>query len=199
MRKFYLGILGLLISGLLTGQQLQLSSLYNMNKYEINPAVAGSENGIPLTFSYRKSWVGIKGSPTDQMLSGHMKIAQRIGLGARLFNGTQGPLRRTGMEVTYAYHLPINSNDSKISFGLSGIFYQYYLNKQILEVEDPDDLALLGAEQKFMPDAAFGIYYYHRDYYVGVSVYQLFQGRVRFSANNIADNQIGRASCRERV
>ena len=189
MKKLYLGIFGLLISGLLTAQQVQLSSLYNMNKYEINPAVAGTENGIPLALSYRKAWMGIEGSPTEQRLSGHMKIAPRMGVGVRLFNGTQGPLRKTGVEATYAYHIPIDRNDSKISFGLSGIFYQYYLDKQSLEVEDPDDMALLGEEQKFLPDAAFGVYYSHHDYYVGASVYQLFQGRVRFNANDIADNR----------
>ncbi len=189
MKKIYLGIFGLLISGLLTGQQIQVSSLYNMNKYEINPAVAGTEKGIPLALSYRKAWMGIEGSPTEQRLSGHMKILPGMGLGVRLFNGTQGPLRKTGMEATYAYHIPIDRNDSKISFGLSGIFYQYYLDKQSLEVEDPDDLALLGEEQKFLPDAAFGVYYSHHDYYVGASVYQLFQGRVRFDASDIADNR----------
>jgi len=189
MKKILIVISGLILTGLLEAQQLPLSSLYNMNKYEINPAVAGSANDIPLVFSYRKAWLGIKGSPSDQMLTTHMQVIPRIGIGVRLFNGTQGPLRRTGMEATYAYHLPINSNDSKISFGLSGIFYQYFLNKQELSVENPDDLALMGAEQKFMPDAAFGIYYYHHDYYAGIAVYQLFQGRVRFDANNIADNR----------
>ena len=31
------------MSGMVFGQQLNISSLYNLNKYEINPAVAGSE------------------------------------------------------------------------------------------------------------------------------------------------------------
>ncbi len=189
MRILYLGIFGFFISTLLSAQQISISSLYNMNRYEINPAAAGSEDEIPLVLSYRKSWTGIVGSPSDQRLSSHMKIFPQMGLGVKLFNSTQGPLRKSGMEATYAYHIPISSNNSTLSFGLSGIFYQYFLDKQSLEAEDPDDLALLGAEQKFLPDAAFGVYYYHNDYYLGASVYQLFQGRVRLNADDIADNR----------
>jgi len=189
MRKSYLLIAGLMISGMLAGQQLNLSSLYNLNRYEVNPAVAGSESGMPLAFSYRKAWVGLDGSPSIQMLSGHMQVVDNMGVGLRVFNGTQGPLRRTGMEATYAYHLPVNGGDSKISFGLSGIFYQYYLNKNNLNVEDPSDPVLLGPDQKIVPDAAFGVYYYAPNYFVGLSVYQLFGGKVRFDADNIAENQ----------
>ena len=189
MKKTYLLIIGLLISGMLFGQQLNINSLYNLNKYEINPAVAGSEEGLPLAFSYRKSWVGIEGSPSMQMLSGHMEIVDRMGVGVRMFNSTQGPLRKTGMEATYAYHIPFSGSDSRLSFGLSGFIYQYYLNKQELNVEDPGDLALQGTEHKVVPDAAFGAYYYGPNYFAGLSVYQLFQGRVRFDANDIADIQ----------
>lgn len=188
MRKIYLFITGVFFTLWVSGQQLDISSLYNINKYEINPAVAGSETNIPLAFSFRKAWVGIKNAPITQVLSSHMQISS-MGVGVKMFNATQGPLRRTGMEATYAYHFPINSNNSKLAFGLSGIFYQYFLDKENLELEDPDDLALLGVDQKFMPDAAFGVYYYNDDFFVGFSVYQLFQGRVRFDVNNIADNR----------
>jgi len=189
MRKIYLLITGIMLSEMLMGQQLNLSSLYNLNRYEINPAVAGSESGMPLAFSYRKAWAGLKGSPSSQFLSGHMQVVDNMGVGVKVFNGTQGPLRRTGMEATYAYHLPISDGASHISFGLSGSFYQYYLNKSSLNMQDPSDPVLLGPDQKIVPDAAFGIYYYSTNYFAGLSIYQLFGGKMRFDADNIAENQ----------
>ena len=190
MRKSYLLVIGLMMSGMLFGQQLNISSLYNLNKYQINPAVAGSEEGIPLAFSFRKAWVGIDGAPSMQWLTAHMGVAKNMGVGAKLFNSTQGPIRKTGMEATYAYHIPLNTKDSsRLSFGLSGFIYQYYMDKQSLHVEDPSDPAVLGAENKVVPDAAFGVYYYARKYYIGLSIYQLFQGKVQFNADDIIENK----------
>ncbi len=178
------------MSGMMFGQQLNISSLYNLNKYEINPAVAGSEVGMPTALSYRKSWIGIEGAPTMQRLSTHIGVGQSMGVGLKIANSVQGPLRRTGMEATYAYHISLNTADtSYLSFGLSGYLYQYYLNKQSLVVEDPTDPVVQGSEKKVVPDAAFGVYYHARNYYVGLAVYQLFQGRIKFDANDIADNR----------
>lgn len=189
MKRTIFFLLGMIISATMFAQQLSVSSLYNLNRYELNPAVAGSTDGLPLAFSFRKAWLGIEGSPSTQLLSGHMEVVDRMGVGLRLFNSIQGPLRRTGMEATYAYHLPIDDGDSRISFGLSGLLYQYYLDKQSLTYEDPDDPVFLGSENKVVPDAAFGVYYYAPNYFVGVSVYQLFQGRISFDADDIAENQ----------
>lgn len=190
MRKLYLLIIGIWISGMMFGQQLDISSLYNLNKYEINPAVAGSEEGMPTAFSFRKSWLGIEGAPTTQRLSTHIGMAESMGVGLQVFNNVQGPLRRTGMEATYAYHIALNTADSSfLSFGLSGFLYQYYLNKQNLVVEDPTDPVVQGSEKKVVPDAAFGVYYHAKNYYVGLAVYQLFQGRVSLDASDIADNK----------
>lgn len=189
MKKLYLLLIGMTFAGTLFGQQLNLSSLYNLNRYEVNPAVAGSSDGLPLAFSYRKAWTGIKNSPSTQFLTGHMQVVDNMGVGLKVFNGTMGPLRRTGMEATYAYHLPVGDGSSHVSFGLSGIFYQYYLNKSGLNMEDPSDPVLLGPDQKITPDAAFGVYYYGSNYFAGISVYQLFGGKIRFDADNIAENQ----------
>ena len=189
MKKLLLILSAALVSGVLSGQQLNVNSLYNLNKYDINPAVAGSTDGFPLALSYRKSWVGFSGAPSVQFLSGHMQVVDRMGIGFKVFNSTQGPLRRTGLEATYAYHFPINQGNSQISLGLSGFLYQFHLNKQDLNVEDPSDPVMQGEESKMVPDAAFGAYMYNTDYFVGLSIYQLFGGKVRLNADDIAENQ----------
>lgn len=159
-------------------QQIPNFSLYNMNHYLLNPAASGTTEGLPVSLSYRKIWAGINNSPSVQYISGNMLVAKDMGVGARLFNYQAGPLRKTGLEGSYSYHLSLGSGDTRLSFGLSLLLYQFYLNKSDLTVEDPDDQVFMGKEQLIVPDAGIGTYLYGRNYYVGLSVPQLLQRNI---------------------
>lgn len=178
--------IGLSIS---SAQQLILNSQYMLNQYEINPAVAGSSDGLPLAFTFRKLWAGLDGSPSIQTLTGHMEVAEHMGVGMRLFNVTTGPLRRSGFEATYAYHLPLGAGGRKLAFGLSGLMYQYALDVQNLNLEDPSDPALLEAENMFVPDVNFGMYLYGPEYYVGLAVPQLLSRRIDLKTDKILEQK----------
>jgi type IX secretion system PorP/SprF family membrane protein len=166
-------------------QQIPNFSLYNMNHYLINPAATGTSDRLPVSLSYRKMWAGINNSPSVQYITGNMLVAKDMGVGARLFNFQAGPLRKTGLEGTYSYHLSLGSGDSKLSFGLSLLIYQFKLNKSELKVEDIDDQVFMGDEQMFVPDAGFGTYLYGSNYYVGFSVPQLFQRNIDLKSDVI--------------
>ena len=58
----------------------------------------------------------------------------RVGWAAHVFNDHNGSLDRTGVEGTYAYHIALDQG--QISFGLSGLFYQFRLNKDKVELGD---------------------------------------------------------------
>jgi type IX secretion system PorP/SprF family membrane protein len=178
MRRLILIFINLTTGLSISAQQLILNSQYMLNQYEINPAVAGSSDGLPLSFTFRKLWAGVDGSPSIQTLTGHMEVAEHMGTGARIFNVISGPLRKTGFEATYAYHLPLNGGDQKLAFGLSGLIYQYALDVQSLTLEDPSDPALLEAENMFVPDVNFGTYFYGSNYYVGLAVPQLLSMKI---------------------
>jgi type IX secretion system PorP/SprF family membrane protein len=171
--------------GFLHAQQIPSFSLYNMNHYLLNPAATGVTDRLPLSVSYRKMWAGIDKSPSVQYASGDMLVAKDMGVGARLFNYTAGPLRKTGFEGTYSYHLSLGGGDTKLSFGLSLLLYQFFLNKSDLKTEDIDDQAFMGKEQMFVPDAGFGTYLYGKNYYVGLSVPQLFQRNIDLKSDII--------------
>ncbi len=179
MKRITLFCLALLLAGGVMGQQLPLNSQYILNQYEINPAVAGSDDGLPLGFTFRKLWMGMEGSPSIQTLSAHMEVAEHMGVGLKVFNVSSGPLRRTGGEVTYAYHIPLSGGKQNLSFGLSGLFYQYNLDLSGLEVRDPDDPVLMNSEESMIvPDVSFGTYFYGENYYVGLAVPQLLSRKV---------------------
>lgn len=174
----------LLTQGLIA-QQIPYFSQYQMNHYTINPAATGTTDKIPVALTYRKLWAGLSGSPSVQCLSGNMEIAKNMGLGAKLFNYQAGPLRKTGMEISYSYHLLLNSSGTKLSFGLSGLLYQFFLDKSKLQVEDATDEAFLGTEKMIVPDASIGVYLYNKNYYAGISVPQLFEKNIDLKSDNI--------------
>ncbi|MBN1159209.1 MAG: type IX secretion system membrane protein PorP/SprF [Bacteroidales bacterium] len=159
-------------------QQIPNFSMYNMNHYLVNPAASGITDRVPVSLSYRKIWAGIEQSPSVQYLSASMLVAKDMGVGTRLFNYQAGPLRKTGLEGTYSYHLSLGQSGMKLSFGLSLLLYQFHLNKSDLFIEDIDDQVFFGDEHMFVPDAGIGTYLYHEDFFVGLSVPQLFQRNI---------------------
>ncbi|HEX2396271.1 MAG TPA: type IX secretion system membrane protein PorP/SprF [Bacteroidales bacterium] len=162
----------------LFAQQIPNFSLYNMNHYLVNPAATGITDRIPVSLSYRKIWAGMTNSPSVQYLSSNGQVASNMGVGARIFNFQAGPLRKTGIEGTYSYHLSLGSGDTKLSFGLSLLLYQFNLSKSIMRVEDITDEVFMGDEQMFVPDAGIGTYLYGTNYYVGLAVPQLLQRNI---------------------
>ena len=173
-------------SGLaLSGQQIPTLTQYYFNHYSINPAATGHTDNLELAFSYRKIWAGITGSPSLQYLSGHMSIAQSMGAGIKFFNYTAGPLRKSGMELTYSYHVELNA-DVKLAFGLSGLLYQFYLDRTELAFEDPsDDVLMAGQDKMIVPDANFGMYLYSDNYYIGLSAPQLIGRNIDLKSDKI--------------
>jgi len=103
-----------------------------------------------------------------------------VRVGGIIFNDKTGPTGRSGIVLSYAQHLPLGN--SKIAFGLSGILFQYLLDKSALTT-DPEggyDPTINSGEtvKKIIPEATFGIYYYGENYYAGFSAPQLIQMKV---------------------
>jgi type IX secretion system PorP/SprF family membrane protein len=175
-----------------SAQQLPLYSQYMLNSFLINPAIAGSSDFVPVIMTARSQWVGIKNAPETQAISGHTSLGN-AGVGGYLFNDNYGPLRSTGVQGSYSYHLPLNKFGTKLSFGLSLSAFQYKLNKDDLVVLDEDDMVVNQSREKVMiPDANFGAYLYSKQYFVGLSGAQLFQYKIKFVEGSDNYSQVTR-------
>jgi len=171
-------ILALLIMSLnAQAQQWPLYSQYMFNQFILNPAVAGSDERIPVIATVRRQWQGIQDAPVTQSISAHAYTGQYVGLGINFFNEVAGPSRRTGMTFSAARHFMVNkANDTWFSFGLSGSFYQFGFDPTKLRFDQPDDPVITTAAiSKFIPDAAAGVYLYNSQYFLGLSVQNMFQ------------------------
>ena len=185
-------------------QQLPQYSQYMMNKFLINPAVAGSEGYTAFNLTAREQWIGLANSPRTYAVSAQTRILKnsfisrgasirkkraaasrsgKVGLGGYVFNDNLGLVSRTGIKVTYAYHIAFQRG--QLSFGLSGSMFQFRVNKDAIRVDDPDDDLINNySNRMFIPDADIGIYYSDPRVYGGFSASQLFSASLKFGAGH---------------
>lgn len=182
-------------TGLVHGQQMTNSSFFMFNKFQFNPAVAGSEDDITIFSSIRRQWVRIQEAPVMQTLGSHAYAGSHVGIGANFFNDAAGPSRRTGLSFSADRHFQLSSgNDTWLSLGLSANMFQYAFDESKLRFDLPDDPVLgTTATSRMVPDAAFGAFFYGENYDVGFSVQNLIQARINlFDIENQINNQMMR-------
>jgi type IX secretion system PorP/SprF family membrane protein len=209
IRKFVRYIILLIILGWtgmrgLYSQQLPQYSQYMMNKFLINPAVAGSEGYTAFNLTAREQWIGLENSPKTYALSAQTRILKnsfiskgaavrkkkaaasrggKVGLGGYIFTDNSGLVNRTGMKLTYSYH--ISFQRGQLSFGLSGCFYQFRIDKEAIRLYNPDDDLLNNYNNRmFIPDADLGIYYSDPKVFAGISASQLFSASLKFGESS---------------
>lgn len=181
MKKIVVLSLLMLTVGVVFSQQLPHFSQYYLNDYLINPAVAGSRPYFEGKSAHRYQWEGITDAPRTYTLSvnGPTKN-QKMGLGGYLFTDNVGPTRRTGANLSYAYHVRV-SDKLKLGMGISAGVIQFMIDgSKITLRENDDDIITNGVQSVLLPDAGFGLYLYHEKYYLGFSAPQLLNSRVTF-------------------
>lgn len=136
-----------------------LSSIYYQNQYLANPAMAGLEQGLALNLGYRKQWSGISGSPQSQSFTGDWGFNNRVGVGLALYNDKAGLLQRTRAMGTYAYHLPMDSENTRLNFGISLGFMTDYIDIQDINGESGDVSVGEFNQRRTFIDGDFGVAY----------------------------------------
>jgi len=186
MKKLILSLSVLVACGA-SAQQLTYNSQYMLNHYLINPAAAGTQDHIPIATSFRQQWAGFDDAPKTQMLSGHAKLNDNMGVGGILYNDVTGPLHNMGFQGSYAYSLKLNDKD-RLAFGVSLSVTQHVLAGDDFILTDAVDGTLNGTQKSFNPDAIFGMYYYGERHFVGLSIPQLIETRYKFGDQLVDDN-----------
>jgi len=183
MKKLTIVLITISINFTGYSQQLTYNSQYMLNQFLINPAAAGTKEYMPISTSFRQQWAGFNDAPRTQMLSVHSPIGENMGVGGILYNDVTGPLRNIGFEGSYSYHLKIN-DASKLAMGLSISLTQHVLDGSNFILNNTNDQVLNGATQKsFNPDGSFGLYYYSEKGFLGISVPQLIENKLKFGDN----------------
>ncbi|HEV8270621.1 MAG TPA: type IX secretion system membrane protein PorP/SprF [Chitinophagaceae bacterium] len=192
MKKNFLIILLLCVMTIGKAQQLQTSSLYDMQGVLHNPAMAGMMMKGMIGVSYRNQWTGVSGSPKTATLFGSFALPEhKIGLGGYIYNDQTGPTSRTGVQFAFAKHIPMK-NDATLSLGIEAKGLQYSIDVDKLQQTLGTDPVLGSGDNKFKFDAGFGIAYSGKKLQIGASVSQLIQSKLGFYNGNLSSGEEGR-------
>lgn len=180
-------------------QQRPQYSQYMVNNFLLNPALSGIEDYADIRVSNRQQWVGLDGAPVTYYLSAHMplnkgaastKYAKALahhGAGVILHTDKTGPLRRTGLTGTYAYHLPL-TRTINASAGVAAGLVRNSINSADLQFTNPaEPLAGGGAINQNVLDLSLGLWVYSRNFSVGLAGAQLLENAGTFRASDQTD------------
>ena len=172
-------------------QQLPQLSQYQFNDYVINPAIAGSRPFFEFRSGHRYQWVGINDAPRTFVFSTSTPIAHNMGVGGYLYTDHVGPTRRTGGQLSYAYHLQLTQT-LRLGMAVSGGILQYEVDGSKIEFHDAGDPVMDDQLRRdVLPDAKFGLYLYDENFWFGITVPQLMQNKIDlFTSSNGTLNQL---------
>jgi type IX secretion system PorP/SprF family membrane protein len=172
-------------------QQLQTSSMYDLQGILHNPSVAGTLESNMVGVSYRSQWSGISGSPRTATVYGSFELPKfGIGIGGNIYQDKTGPTSRTGVSLSLAKH--IKGENGVFSIGIENRLQQYALDKGKLTESLGADPVLGASDTRFKYDAGFGISYTNKKIQVGASVSQLVQSKLDFYSGNLTRNEEAR-------
>ena len=176
----------------LFGQQQSQYSQYMLNYYLINPAVSGTEDYLDIKMAYRTQWIGIDNAPKNYYVTAHTPLGKLHGahdskrankkmlshhsVGGMVNGQSAGPLRRLSGYASYAFHLPLDPKHY-LSLGAQMGGIQYSLQPVISAGQDPSDATITNFSS-FKPDGSVGLWFYSIDYFMGLSVTQIFDNKL---------------------
>lgn len=171
MKNFYI-LISILFVGLSSTQAQQLPQFtqYMYNTISINPAYAGSRDGLSLTALHRSQWAGIEGAPKTQTLSIHSPLSnEKVGLGLSVINDKTGYENYTYLYGDFSYTVNMSENVT-LAFGIKGGFSYYNLDEELFT--DPQVLQDPFFNEQFnrwTPNVGAGILLSSQDWYLGIS------------------------------
>ena len=173
-------VVALLYLSAAQAQQEPLFTQYQTNAFVINPAVAGTEQKYELRMNYRSQWQRFPGAPKTATLSYHGTVDEKSSFGGLAFTDIVGPSVRSGVQLSYAFRMPIGYGgifgQNMLSFGLGGKFMQYSFRADQVYFFDRTDPAIYETAGGLrVGDVAFGVFFYNDRFYGGISAPNLIQ------------------------
>lgn len=105
-------------AGMAFAQQSAQYSQYMFNGLILNPAYAGADEALSLTFVNRSQWASVDGAPVTQTFSAHTLFdKQHLGVGLMVVNDKIGIHRNQQVAGSASYKLKV-AEKSVLSFGM---------------------------------------------------------------------------------
>lgn len=178
---FHLIILCLLLVGKFYeayAQQYIPFAQHAFNGSQINPAYVGYKEMWFAQMGIRSQWAKVNGAPKSgyATIDGILDpVAKRHGAGLQIAYDKIGVQSATSMFASYALRLQMDGDDAqRLSLGIAGGVTQYSLNgNDLIYIDENDPYIPRGMISTWRPDIRLGVFYYHPNWYLGVSVHDL--------------------------
>ncbi len=170
-------------------QQDPMFTHYAYNTLWLNPAYAGTRNLLTFTGIHRAQWLNFDGTPKTTSFSIHAPIVLgKSGAGFNVISDQLGVTKSTWISGDYAYHVRLNKT-SKLSFGVKGLVNMYRNSVSTLSLITQSDAAFATDVRSVLPNAGFGMYYFSKTYYIGISCPKMLQNKLNNSASLLSREQ----------
>jgi type IX secretion system PorP/SprF family membrane protein len=168
----------IMLSFRVNAQQDPMFTHYLNNPMAINPAIAGTQQGLNLSLLSRLQWIGLDGAPASYSFGAHTPyVKQNMGLGLNIMTDKAGPLRNTHITGSYAYQITVVEG-MQFSMGLKAGVSSYNASIAGLDVNDPSDPQFLKDDNRISPNLGVGFYLYTANYFAGFSVPKLIEAKL---------------------
>jgi type IX secretion system PorP/SprF family membrane protein len=166
-------------AGGLEAQQKVQYTQYMFNGLILNPAYAGMDDALSVTFYNRNQWQSVEGAPTTQTLSGHSLFKHdHLGIGLSVINDKIGIHKNLSASGSAAYHLKIATH-SLLSMGIQAGFNHKRSDYASIVGNTGYDPRLFNSpvSQTFL-DLGVGFYFRSPRLHVGFSAPEITPGKL---------------------
>lgn len=143
--------------------------MYNMSV--VNPAYAGSKEGLSGGLLYRKQWVEIEDAPSTGTLFIHSPVGKNVGLGLSVITDKIGPVQENNVYGDFSYTLNLGG-EHRLAFGIKGgaTFHKVGLLDINPTLPNSGDEAFSKNTSNTFFNVGSGLFYYTNKYYIAFSV-----------------------------
>ena len=156
------------------------------NRLYVNPAYAGSNNGICANALHRQQWVGFAGRPMTTVVSvdGTVK-ALHGGLGLSFLSDKLGAQYSGGVKLAYAFRLDLGPGT--LGIGLEGgLLFSTLDGSQLTPIQQGDPNIVNQSATGLAPDLGAGLYYHMDKLYFGVSANHLLGSTIEYESGSVS-------------
>lgn len=184
IRHILLPVLVALVCQRSLAQQEVMVSQYMFNQLFLNPAYAGTHSYLSGSLLHRAQWMRIEGAPQTSMMAFDTPLMKgKMGAGLSIVHDQIGVTRDLDIAGHYSYQVRV-SESSKLCFGLRAGLSVYSARLSDLTYWDNDDQVFQGnIQNQPVGKFGFGLYWYDRHSYIGLSVPTIYAADRKISMN----------------
>lgn len=172
----------------IAAQQHPNYTQHTLNRYALNPAVAGLQACTQLSFGHRRQWVGFENAPSHYFASFNTRLNKDAklpksfhGIGGYFSSDRNGFSDYSIFKLSYTYHIKLWKN-YHLSVGVFGGIHQQKTSFNEIRIQNKGlDPTILENDKTNLiyPEVSPGGFIYNKNFFLGLSLFQQYPARIK--------------------